>query len=63
MERYTDGLRNVTPKKLQYAAGVTISAVTHPVDATRCRDRIAQAKPVTIGNDVWLGQTSWSCQG
>ncbi len=35
--------------------GVTISAVTHPVDATRRRDRIAQAKPVTIGNDVWLG--------
>ena len=43
--------------------GVTISTVTHPIDATRCRDRIAQAKPVTIGNDVWLGQTSWSCQG
>ena len=35
--------------------GVTISTVTHPIDATRCRDRIAQAKPVTIGNDVWLG--------
>ena len=38
-----------------FGPGVTISAVTHPVDATRRRDRIAQAKPVTIGNDVWLG--------
>ena len=38
-----------------FGPGVTISAVTHPVNATRRRGRIAQAKPVTIGNDVWLG--------
>ena len=24
MERYTDGLRNVTPKKLQYALGLAL---------------------------------------
>ena len=38
-----------------FGPGVTISAVTHPVNAIRRRGRIAQAKPVTIGNDVWLG--------
>lgn len=37
-----------------FGPGTMISAVTHPVDGARRRGRIAQAKPVTIGNDMWL---------
>ncbi len=38
-----------------FGPGTLITTVGHPVDGARRRNRIAWAKPVTIGNDVWLG--------
>lgn len=35
--------------------GTLISTVDHPVDGARRRGHVAFAKPVTLGNDVWLG--------
>lgn len=39
MERYTDGLRNVTPKKLQYAfcgRDVTKKRIPYRIDHVEC---------------------------
>lgn len=33
----------------------TISTVNHPMDAEGRRQKLSIAKPVTIGNDVWIG--------
>jgi maltose O-acetyltransferase len=35
--------------------GTLIASVGHPVDGARRRGRVAFAKPVTFGNDVWIG--------
>lgn len=32
-----------------------ITTVNHPLSPKGRRERLAQAKPVTIGNDVWIG--------
>lgn len=32
-----------------------ITTVNHPLSPRGRRKRLAQAKPVTIGNDVWIG--------
>lgn len=34
---------------------VLIATVGHPLSAAKRRKKMAQAKPVTIGNDVWIG--------
>lgn len=34
---------------------VDIYTVNHPLQATERRDYLAQAQPVTIGDDVWIG--------
>ena len=44
------------------APNVQIYAATHPVDAEERRTRCI-AKPVTIGNDVWLGGSVIVCPG
>lgn len=44
------------------APNVQIYAATHPVDAEERRTRCI-AKPVTIGNDVWLGGGVIVCPG
>lgn len=35
--------------------GVHIYTVTHPLDVEQRRTGVEQAKPVSIGNDVWIG--------
>lgn len=35
--------------------GVQIYTATHPLDATERRSGRESAKPVTVGNDVWIG--------
>ena len=37
-----------------FGPGTMISTVTHPIDGARRRNRMASAKPVKFGNDVWL---------
>jgi maltose O-acetyltransferase len=34
---------------------VQLYAATHPVEAERRRERLEYARPITIGDDVWLG--------
>ncbi len=35
--------------------GTLITTVNHPLSPKKRRQHIGQAKPVTIGNDVWIG--------
>lgn len=35
--------------------GVLITTVNHPLSPEKRRNHIGQAKPVTIGDDVWIG--------
>jgi maltose O-acetyltransferase len=35
--------------------GVHVYTATHPLDPERRRESVEYAKPVTVGNDVWIG--------
>ena len=37
------------------APGVVIATSNHPLDMQGRRDQLGVAKPITIGNDVWIG--------
>ncbi len=49
-------------KRCWIAPNVQIYAATHPVDAVERRERCL-AKPVTVGDDVWLGGGVILCPG
>lgn len=43
--------------------GTLIASVGHPLDGARRRKRLAQAEPITIGSDVWIGGNVTITQG
>ena len=45
------------------APGVQIYTATHPMDAKTRGEWLEYAKPVTIGNDVWIGGGAIICPG
>jgi maltose O-acetyltransferase len=47
----------------QIGPGVHIYTALHPVDPETRRSGLEAAKPVTIGNNVWLGGCSVICPG
>ena len=42
---------------------VQIYTATHPLDAVERRSGVESARPVTIGNDVWIGGGAILCPG
>jgi maltose O-acetyltransferase len=48
---------------VQIAPGVHIYTAYHPLDPETRRSSLELAKPVTIGNNVWLGGKSVVCAG
>ncbi|MDB6139679.1 MAG: maltose O-acetyltransferase [Verrucomicrobiaceae bacterium] len=46
-----------------FGPAVQIYAATHPVEASVRRQWLEYAKPVTIGNDVWVGGGAIICPG
>ncbi|WP_433122622.1 sugar O-acetyltransferase [Arthrobacter koreensis] len=40
---------------VQIGPNVQLLTPTHPLEAEARRDKLEAAKPITIGNDVWLG--------
>lgn len=57
-----DNAKVVIGKRCWIAPNVQIYAATHPVDAEE-RKRTRLAKPITIGDDVWLGGSAVICPG
>ena len=45
------------------APGVLISTATHPLDAVKRNKGIETAKPITIGNSVWIGMGAKILEG
>ena len=45
------------------APGVLISTATHPLDVVKRNKGIATAKPITIGNSVWIGMGAKILEG
>lgn len=50
-------------EEVQIAPGVHIYTATHPLDAATRRSGLESARPVTIGNGVWLGGGTIVCPG
>ncbi|WP_036828509.1 sugar O-acetyltransferase [Photobacterium sanctipauli] len=50
-------------KNVLFAPGVTISAVTHPLNALQRDAGIEYAEPVIIGDSVWVGAHAVIAQG
>ncbi|MDO5618506.1 MAG: sugar O-acetyltransferase [Kocuria sp.] len=47
----------------QLGPHVQLLAPTHPIDPTQRRDKLEAGKPITIGNNVWLGGGVIVCPG
>ncbi|GGS29931.1 MULTISPECIES: sugar O-acetyltransferase [Actinokineospora] len=47
----------------QLGPGVQLLTPTHPVDPIPRRDKLEAAKPITIGDNVWLGGAVVVCPG
>ena len=47
----------------QIGPNVQLLTPVHPIDPARRRDRLEAAKPITIGNNVWLGGGVIVCPG
>jgi maltose O-acetyltransferase len=47
----------------QIGPGVQLLTPTHPVEPDPRRDKLEAAKPITIGNNVWLGGGVVVCPG
>jgi maltose O-acetyltransferase len=47
----------------QIAPGVQFYTATHPLDAETRKSGLESAKPITIGNNVWLGGNAIICPG
>ena len=45
------------------APGVQILTATHPLEAKERNSGLEYAKPITIGNDVWIGGNAILCPG
>lgn len=50
-------------EEVQIAPGVHIYTATHPLDAATRRSGLESARPVVIGDGVWLGGRSIICPG
>jgi len=48
---------------VQIGPNVQLLTPTHPVDPAPRRDKWQAAKPITIGDNVWLGAASSCCPG
>lgn len=48
---------------VMFAPNVQIYTATHPIDAKTRNSWLEYAKPITIGNDVWLGGGVIVCPG
>ena len=46
-----------------FGPGVHIYTATHPMDAATRRSGVEFARPVTIGDDVWVGGGTIICPG
>ena len=49
--------------RVMFGPGVHIYTVVHPLDATERAAGLEQGRPVTIGEDVWVGGASVICPG
>lgn len=48
---------------VMFAPGVQVYTATHPLEANARKSGREYAKPVTIGNDVWIGGNAIICPG
>ena len=55
--------RIVIGGEVQFAPGVHVYTATHPLDAKQRRSGVEFARPVTIGDGVWLGGGAIVCPG
>jgi maltose O-acetyltransferase len=46
-----------------FGPGVQVYTATHPLDAEQRHSGLEAAKPITIGNDVWIGGGAILCPG
>ncbi|NIC06168.1 sugar O-acetyltransferase [Billgrantia bachuensis] len=46
-----------------FGPGVQVYTATHPLDAEQRRGGLEAAKPITIGDDVWIGGGAILCPG
>lgn len=46
-----------------FGPNVQVYAATHPMDYTQRAAGLEYAKPITIGNDVWIGGSAVICPG
>ncbi|MCE8002899.1 sugar O-acetyltransferase [Billgrantia ethanolica] len=46
-----------------FGPGVQVYTATHPLDAEERRSGLEAAKPITIGDDVWIGGGAILCPG
>lgn len=60
---FLDCNRITIGEEVQIAPGVHIYTATHPLDAATRRSGLESARPVTIGNGVWLGGGTIVCPG
>ena len=52
-----------SPAIVQLAPHVVISSATHPVNAQRRSEGEEFAKPIVIGDNVWIGANATICPG
>jgi len=58
-----DCARITIGRNVQVGPGVHIYAATHPTDPSIRASDLENAKPVTIGDDVWIGGRAVICPG
>jgi maltose O-acetyltransferase len=52
---FLDVARIVVKRGAMLGPGVQLLTATHPVEAAERRKKLEQGKPITIGEEVWLG--------
>ncbi|MBC6425850.1 MAG: sugar O-acetyltransferase [Ekhidna sp.] len=48
---------------VMFAPGVQVLTATHPIEAKARNSGLEYAKPISIGNDVWVGGSAIICPG
>jgi maltose O-acetyltransferase len=58
-----DSVKVTIGSNVLFAPGVQLYTATHPLDAVVRRTTLELAKPITIGNDCWVGGGAVVCPG
>jgi maltose O-acetyltransferase len=58
-----DSMKVTIGSNVLFAPGVQLYTATHPLDAIVRRTSLELAKPITIGNDCWIGGGAIICPG